>query len=129
VFSARRNHKKNSVVLLSGQPTAEEEEVWGRHGGNPQTKPKIITSYNKFMGAIDSSHMMLYTYLDERWTVRYWKTVAFNIIARMVLTSYSLYKENYRGPSKLKSRYRYAVFHNRELEGGVVGTEGQHWSR
>jgi hypothetical protein len=33
--------------------------------------------------------------------------VAFNIIARMVLNSYSLYKENYRVPGKLKSRYNY----------------------
>jgi hypothetical protein len=56
------------------------------------------------MGSIDSSDMMLYTYLDERQRACYWKKVAFNIIARMVLKSYILYKENYRGPGKLKSR-------------------------
>jgi hypothetical protein len=37
------------------------------------------------------------------------KKVAFNIIARMVLNSYILCKETYRGPGKLKSRYSYAV--------------------
>jgi hypothetical protein len=37
--------------------------------------------------------------------VHYLKKAAFNIIARMVLNSYSLYKENYRGPGKLKSKY------------------------
>jgi hypothetical protein len=50
VFSARRNHKK----ILSFFSPAQEEEVWGRHGGNPQIKPKIITSNNKFMGGINS---------------------------------------------------------------------------
>jgi hypothetical protein len=80
--------KKNPVILLSSHFTAQEEEVRERHHGNPQTKPKIITSYNKFMGGIDSSAMMLYTYLDETRTVRYWKKVAFNIVARMVLNSY-----------------------------------------
>jgi hypothetical protein len=58
------------------------------------------------MGGINSSDMMLYTYLDERQTVCYWEKVAFNIIARMVLNSYILYKGNYRGPGKLKSRYK-----------------------
>jgi hypothetical protein len=54
------------------------------------------------MGSINSSEIMLYTYLDERRTARYWKKIAFNIIARMMLNSYILYKENYRGPGKLK---------------------------
>jgi hypothetical protein len=54
------------------------------------------------MDGIYSSDMMLYTYLDERWTVRYWKKIAFNIIARMVMNIY-------RGPGKLKSRYNYTV--------------------
>jgi hypothetical protein len=49
------------------------------------------------MGGIDSSDMMLYTYLAERPTVHYWKKVAYNITARMVLNSYNLYKENYSG--------------------------------
>jgi hypothetical protein len=61
------------------------------------------------MGGNDPSDMMLYTYLDERWTVHYWKKVAFNIIARMVLNSYILYMENYRGPGTLKTRYNYTV--------------------
>jgi hypothetical protein len=61
------------------------------------------------MGGIDSSAMMLYVYLDEWWTLRYWKKVAFNIIARMVLNSHILYKENYRGPDKPKSTYNYTM--------------------
>jgi hypothetical protein len=61
------------------------------------------------MGRIDSSDVTLYTYLDEGQTVCYWKNIAFNIIARMVLNSYILYKENYKGPDKLKSMYNYTV--------------------
>jgi hypothetical protein len=61
------------------------------------------------MGDIESSDMMLYIYLDERRTVRYWKKIAFNIIARMVLNCYILYMKNYRGPGKLKSRYNYIM--------------------
>jgi hypothetical protein len=63
--------------------------------------------------------MMLYTYLDERRTVRYWKTVAFNVIAKMVLNSYILYKENYRGPGKLKSRYNYTA--------SIIESMGEEW--
>jgi hypothetical protein len=88
VFCTRRNHKKNPLILLSSHATAQEEEVWGRHGGNPQIKSKIFTSCRKFMGCIYSSDIMLYAYLDESWTVRYWKSVAFNIIARMVMNIY-----------------------------------------
>jgi hypothetical protein len=86
--------KKIFVILLSSHTTAQEEEVQGRHGGNAHIKPKIITSYKKDMGGFNSSDMMLCTYLDESWTVRYWKKVASHIIARMVLNSYILYKEN-----------------------------------
>jgi hypothetical protein len=35
VSSARTNHK-NPVILLSSHTTAQEEKVWGRHGGNLQ---------------------------------------------------------------------------------------------
>jgi hypothetical protein len=69
----------------------------------------MITYYNKFMGSVNSSDMMLYTYLGERRTVLYWKKVAFNIIARVVLNSYICYKENYRGSGKLKSRYTVSI--------------------
>jgi hypothetical protein len=53
--------------------------------------------------------MILYTYLDEKRTLGYWKKVAFIIIARMMLNSYILYKENYRWPGELKSRHNYTV--------------------
>jgi hypothetical protein len=39
--------QRNPVSLPSSHTTAQEEEVQGRHGGSPQIKPKVITSYNK----------------------------------------------------------------------------------
>jgi hypothetical protein len=108
VFSGRRNHKNNPVILLSSHAIAQEE-VEVRHGNNPQIKPRIITSYNRSMGSIDSSDMILYTHLAEGQTMGYWKKVVFNNISRMVLNRYILYKENYKKPDKLKSRHKYTV--------------------
>jgi hypothetical protein len=48
-------------------------------------------------------------------TVHYWKRVAFNIIARMVLNSYIFYTENYRRTGTLKSKYNYTVFRIKSL--------------
>jgi hypothetical protein len=64
--SHKKKSQKNPIILLSSHATAQEEEAEGRNGGNSQTKRKNITSYIKFMGGIDSSDMILYTYLDER---------------------------------------------------------------
>jgi hypothetical protein len=71
------------------------------------------------MGSINSSDMILYIYFDERQTEGYWKKVAFNITARMVLNSYILYKEIYRRPGKLKSRHNYTV--------SIIETLGEGW--
>jgi hypothetical protein len=116
VFRERKSQKKSCHSSL--QPCQSPRGSTGRRG-NPQIKRKIITYYNKIMGSINSSDMMLYTYLDERWTACYWKNVAFNTIARMVLNSYIFYKVNYRGPGKLKSRYNYAV--------SIIGSLGEEW--
>jgi hypothetical protein len=40
VFSVRRNHKENSIIILSSHATAQEEEVQGRHGGISTNKTK-----------------------------------------------------------------------------------------
>jgi hypothetical protein len=96
VYHQKKSQKKNPVIL-SSHTTAQEEVQGRRHGRNPQIKPKIATSYNKHMGGIDSSDIMLYTYLDETQTVCYLKKVAFSSIDRIVLNSHTLYTENYRG--------------------------------
>ncbi|XP_066992310.2 piggyBac transposable element-derived protein 4-like [Anabrus simplex] len=106
-----KKSQRGPVILLSSKATANSREVEIKRGNTVKLvkKQEVIHSYNKFMGGIDTSDMMLYAYLDERRTVRYWKKVAFNIIARMVLNSYILYKEHARGQGKLKSRLRFIV--------------------
>ncbi|XP_021936450.1 piggyBac transposable element-derived protein 4-like [Zootermopsis nevadensis] len=113
--------QRHPAILLSSHATVQEQEVTltGNGGNRKTTKPEIITTYNKFMGGIDTSDMVLYTYVDERRTIKYWKKVAFNIIARMVLNSYILYKENYRGPDKVRSRRSYTV--------AIIETLGEDW--
>nr|CAD7401436.1 unnamed protein product [Timema poppensis] len=103
VPSARKKSQKNPVPLSSFATARGQEVPAKRPEAKRMTKLEIITTYNKFMCGIDTSDMKLYTYLDERRTVRYWNKIDFNIIARMV------YKENYQGPGKLKTRYRYTV--------------------
>jgi hypothetical protein len=83
------------------------------------------------MGDINYSDMMLYTYLAERPTARYWKNVASNIIVRMVLNNYILYKANYMKHGKLHEAWQTEIqvqlhcVHNHKFGGGMVGAEGQ----
>ncbi len=75
-----------------------------------ETKPSIILDYNKYMGGIDTFDMMLYSYLDEHRTVKYWKKVVFNLFARMVINAYIIYKENCQQNNvKPLSRYNFTV--------------------
>lgn len=67
-------------------------DVKRRHGRvTSEQKPSIVFDYNKYMGGIDTFDMMLYSYLDERRTVKYWKKVAFNMFARMITNAYVSY--------------------------------------
>lgn len=89
---------KNPVILISPKckdhnaTITEKRHDRERHS----TKPAIIQSYNTLKGGVNArahaeSDKMLYTYLDERRTVKYWKKVAFNIINRMVLNAYIIF--------------------------------------
>ena len=73
-------------------------QVLTRQRGNrdpiERNKPSVIIDYNHNMGGVDMSDMMLYAYLDERRTVKFWKKVVFSILNRMVTNSYIIYKEN-----------------------------------
>lgn len=93
-----KNRKKKQVLLLSTSSKATSSQVNRRQRNQqePQviSKPDVILEYNKYMGGIDTSDMMLYTYLDERKTLKYWKKVVFSIMNRMLLNSYILYAEH-----------------------------------
>lgn len=106
-----KKSQRGPVLLLSTNSKAEEREITRtRHRQQTtENKPAIIHDYNHFMGGIDTSDMMLYTYLDERRTVKYWKKVCFNIFSRMILNSYILYKENVPRGDKIMNRFDFNV--------------------
>lgn len=66
------------VILLSSKSKAEGTTHFRtRRGQTEETvKPFVVECYNNYTGGIDTSDMMLYTYLDERRTVKYWKKYA-----------------------------------------------------
>ena len=62
---------------------------------NQNNKPVIISDiYNPYMCGVDVHDMQLYVYHDERRTVKVWKKVTFNLISRMLLNAYQIYKQN-----------------------------------
>ncbi|XP_070546051.1 uncharacterized protein [Ptychodera flava] len=61
---------------------------------NNPPKPVIVTTYNKYMCGVDISDMMLFAYNDERKSMKYWKKMVFNILHRMMLNAYIIYKQN-----------------------------------
>ncbi|XP_023230191.1 piggyBac transposable element-derived protein 4-like [Centruroides sculpturatus] len=86
-----RENIPQPVYLLSSYARAHNIQIV-KHRVE-KVKPQVVLSYNKFMGGVDTHDMMLYTYLDERRSRKCWKKVAFNIMARMMLNAYILYKE------------------------------------
>ena len=72
-------------------------------------KPSIVQSYNNFMGGVDASDAMLYSYLDERRMVKCWKKIAFNIFSRMILNNYIIYKQNLSAGCNAISRSDYTI--------------------
>ncbi|XP_023231813.1 piggyBac transposable element-derived protein 4-like [Centruroides sculpturatus] len=105
------------VILLSSHAGARDNQIDRREGA--KLMPEVVSSYNKFMGGIDTFDMMLNTYLDERRTKKYWKKVAFNIIARMMLNAYILYTENYSGSQRRLSHVSFIE--------AVVESLGREW--
>jgi hypothetical protein len=109
--AAFREKKSSSLLLLSTHSKAEDtQSVRIRHGKQKHViKPSIVQSYNDFMGGVDTSDAMLYSYLDKRRTVKYWKKIAFNIFSRMILNSYIIYKQNLSAGCNTMSRLDYTI--------------------
>ncbi|XP_023216794.1 piggyBac transposable element-derived protein 2-like [Centruroides sculpturatus] len=105
-FKERQSQKK-PIFILSSHAWARNVEVI--RNGKAKMKPEIIQNYNKFMSGVDISDMVLYSSYDKSKSMKYWKNLAFNVIARMALNSFILYKENFAGPGKRKSRHAYHV--------------------
>lgn len=82
------------MLLISSKTEIKNIPVTTRRRGRVVTKekPAIISDYNNYMGGIDAFDMMLYSYLDERRTIKYWKKITFNFFSRMLLNAYILYQ-------------------------------------
>ena len=97
-YREKKSQKKNVLLLSTHGIAANKTAVIRRRNQHREVeKPAIVYDYNKFMGGIDVSDMMLYTYLDERRTLKFWKKVVFSIFSRMVLNAYILYQINTEG--------------------------------
>lgn len=105
----QKKSQKQPVILLSSKPEIKDEDVTKRRRGRitTETKPSIVKNYCQYMGGIDTFDMMMYTYLDERRSMKYWRKVAFNLFSRMILNAYVIYKENCT-THNLKPMNRYA---------------------
>ncbi|KAG8254840.1 zinc finger protein [Homalodisca vitripennis] len=92
----QRKTQKKPVLLLSTDAKAGEQQQ-SKKGGNKiyiTIKPKVIGDYNKYMGGVDSHDQMLHQYMGDRKSAKFWKKITLNVLSRMILNSYILYKEN-----------------------------------
>ncbi|CAK9832764.1 PiggyBac transposable element-derived protein 4 [Anthophora retusa] len=105
-YRGKKSQKKN-VLLLSTYEKAQNKTtiIRKRNAQIEVEKPAIVAEYNKHMGGVDTSNMMLYSYLDERRAIKYWKKVVFSIFSRMVLNAYILYQQNTDG--RIKTRLEF----------------------
>lgn len=90
----KNNHKKNKFSSPPILRTPVVRRMRGNH--NPEVEPvyklDVILAYNKYMGGVDVADMMLYSYIDERKTLKFWKKVVFSIMSRMLVNLYILPK-------------------------------------
>ncbi|XP_023216810.1 uncharacterized protein LOC111619332 [Centruroides sculpturatus] len=105
-FKEKQSQKKPIFILSSHEWARDVEVIRNRKA---KLKPQIIQNHNKFMSGVDISDMVLYACYDKSKSMKYWKNLALNVIARMTLNSYMLYKENFAGPGKVKFRDAYHV--------------------
>ncbi|KAG8290302.1 hypothetical protein J6590_085347 [Homalodisca vitripennis] len=50
------------------------------------------------MGGVDGHDQMLHQYIGDRRSAKFWKKLTFNLLSRMILNSYILYKQNTTNP-------------------------------
>ncbi|KAI9575624.1 hypothetical protein GQX74_014524 [Glossina fuscipes] len=80
ISTDRKKFEYDVVVNLLEDKEEDVTITKKRHGREKRsTKPAIVQSYNDFMGGVDESNKMLYIYLDERTSVKYWKKESTNL--------------------------------------------------
>lgn len=90
---------KSQFVLTTNSEAKTVRYRISRYGRLINQEPSIVHQYNWGMGGIYGTKPMIYTYLDERkCLMKPWKNVIFNVIGRMVFSSYVLYKLTSENP-------------------------------
>ncbi|UYV82392.1 hypothetical protein LAZ67_21001916 [Cordylochernes scorpioides] len=111
--------KRKSINFLSTYCDAVSET-------KPETPiiyiPQVKTVYDKYMGGVDLSDMMMYCYMDERKGRKHHRKVVINIIHRALLNSYILYSQHSSDSPKLtRHKYQVSVI-NSLVEGTIKGS-------
>ena len=76
----------------------------GHSKKSDKTIPAIADMYNQSMGDVDSSDQMMYSYTYNRKSKSWSKEIVFNLLWRLLMNSYILYKLTVRNP---KSRLEF----------------------
>ncbi|XP_046417424.1 piggyBac transposable element-derived protein 4-like [Neodiprion fabricii] len=105
-YREKKSQKKNVLLMSTFEKAQNKTTTIRKRNAQIQVeKPAIVAEYNKHMGGVDTSDMMLYSYLDERRAIKYWKKVVFSIFSRMVLNAYILYRHNTDGKTKTRLEF------------------------
>ncbi|UYV82887.1 hypothetical protein LAZ67_22001238 [Cordylochernes scorpioides] len=88
--------KRKSINFLSTYCDAVSETKPGSSRDPHHLYPQVKTVYDKYMGGVDLSDMMMYCYMDERKGRKHHRKVVINIIHRALLNSYILYSQHSR---------------------------------
>ncbi|UYV69223.1 hypothetical protein LAZ67_6002877 [Cordylochernes scorpioides] len=100
--------KRKSINFLSTYCDAISETKPGSSRDPHHLYPQVKTVYDKYMGGVDLSDMMMYCYMDERKGRKHHRKVVINIIHRALLNSYILYSQHSSDSPKL-TRQKYQL--------------------
>ncbi|XP_033761258.1 piggyBac transposable element-derived protein 4-like [Pecten maximus] len=81
----RENDDKKPTRLLSTLIPAQQL---------PTGRPRIVQSYNKYMGAVDLDDALMSSYCYQRKNKKVWKKIVLNLFHRIMLNAYILYSQN-----------------------------------
>lgn len=106
--------RKNVTLLSSfGTPVIENRE---NSRGIERQITNVNNMYNKYMGGVDLGDAKIQTYDSEMRSVKMWKKLLINILLRIVVNGYIIYKQN-RGLRTKMSRLDFITQLCQELVG------------
>ena len=89
-----RAAKKNSVVMLSTDVTAESCSVTSWSTGRQVAKPKVVHNYNQCMNGVDRADQCTVYYSFVCKCKKWWRKVYFWLLEVTVVNSYILFKSS-----------------------------------